>query len=694
MNPEPLLFQYTIIIRDLPNLTYVLPMAPDGWEENAVNWSRDTKFFGMVRKFTTQLKFVTESAELLRREFYTYGLFANVKVKIEKRNNSWAYDQVFYGQIDFSNVNDQKDFFVANAINLGIEANIAAYADTTYELPLDLDAVTVNMPGLNLFEQAILFFSPSESPANPGFPATTLISNEVNASQASVKAVPYSTNFAPNFTTDANWTFKATTNTTVNINITDLSGNVVRGVPGAKNYQLQIVRSDGVQLASVVNITTDESITPFSVSSVSYAFNLTTGQSLFFYFSIDIPSTEPFTGWLIDTGQINLSYYTSTPASPIKAFRAIDVLKKLLNHINQGVDYPIQSNYLVDIQNLLITCGEFIRGITTKTVVTETIDGPLVTVLPYTPLMKTSLNDFYQSLRAVSKNSNYGVGMGVENGKLVFEDLSYFFKNVQICHIDNIQDFGNTPYIEYIFNTISAGYPNQTYNSQLNGRYEINSQQEYTSPLLQIGDSEKKLDLTSVYRADAYGIEEIRVLETDTTNDYSDNDVFFIDAKNVEGNYEPITVAEFTNVTGTIAGQTLYNLDITPHRNLLRNGGFLRSALNADGYLIGFASGLKNTDVSSINPDGIYVKENTDIDIATLPNPLFYPYVVTINTDYPKNMIQMLDAFVGGYISFDYRGNTYKGYPIDVTTDITKNSAKELKLLMTYDNNLLNLVHR
>lgn len=691
MQPQPILFRYTLIVRDLPNLTYVLPMAPDGWDENNINWSRDTKFFGLVRKFTTQLKFVEDGARILRQEYYTYRLFANVKIIIEKRNNQWGYDQVYYGQIDFSNVTNQKDYFVANALNLDISANIAAYADTTYEIPLDSDAVLVEVPALRLFESAQLLIQASQNLAQPGFPAISIVTNEVNASQASVQDQGYFHSFTPDFGALNNWFFRANTTTTLKIHLDGFVGSTVAGL-SSQHFQIQFVDSDGVVLANIVD-TTHTFAQSFNITA-DYSFTIASGKKVFLYMRC---STD-VSGFLLNTGTLQLSYFTSTPASSIRCFKAIDLFKKLVKKINQDVDYPIASDYLNNIDGLLLTSGEFIRNITQKTVVTEeVIDGEditTITVLPYAPVMKTSLNDFYQSVRALSKKSNYGVAMGIDNNMLRFEDLSYWFKSaVRICKLDNIADYEDTPYVEYIFNNINAGYPDQTYNSQLNGRYEINSTQNYTSPVIQVGDSNKTLDLSSVYRGDPYGIEQIRVLETDTTNDYSDNDTFFLDTVPTGDTYTVLTAANFQNVTGTLAGNSLYNLDITPKRNLLRNGGFLRSALDADGYLIRFASGDKNTGVTSINPDGVFADEHANIDIATLPAKIFMPIQVTITTDYPKNMIQLLDAFVGGYIEFMYLGASFKGFPIDVTTDITKNGSKQFKLLMLPGQDLTQLIH-
>lgn len=691
MQPQPILFRYTLIVRDLPNLTYVLPMAPDGWDENNINWSRDTKFFGLVRKFTTQLKFVEDGARILRQEYYTYRLFANVKIIIEKRNNQWGYDQVYFGQIDFSNVTNQKDYFVANALNLDISANIAAYADTTYEIPLDSDAVLVEVPALRLFESAQLLIQTSQSLAQPGFPAISIVTNEVNASQASVQDQGYFHSFTPDFGALPNWFFQANTNTTLKIHLDGFQGITNAGL-SSQHFQIQFVRSDGTVLANIVD-TTHTLFESFNITA-DYSFNIPLGQKVFLYMRCN----ADISGFLLNTGTLQLSYFTSTPASFIHCFKAIDLFKKLVKKINQDVDYPIASDYLNNIDGLLLTSGEFIRNITQKTVVTEeVIDGEdvtTITVLPYVPVMKTSLNDFYQSIRAVSKKSNYGVAMGIDNNSLRFEDLSYWFKSaVRICKLDNIADYEDTPYVEFIFNNINAGYPDQTYNSQLNGRYEINSTQNYTSPIIQVGDSNKTLDLTSIYRADPYGIEQIRVLETDTTNDYSDNDTFFLDTVPTGDTYTVLTAANFQNVTGTLAGNSLYNLDITPKRNLLRNGGFLRSALDADGYLIRFASGDKNTGVTSINPEGVFADEHANIDIATLPDKIFMPIQVTITTDYPKNMLQLLDAFVGGYIEFTYRGASFKGFPIDVTTDITKNGSKQFKLLMLPGQDLTPLIH-
>ncbi len=88
-------------------------------------------------------------------------------------------------------------------------------------------------------------------------------------------------------------------------------------------------------------------------------------------------------------------------------------------------------------------------------------------------------------------------------------------------------DFQAAVDVDKLFTILKIGYPEQQYD-QKSGKYEWNTTLEMVSPINSIPS--KILDLTSRYRADAYGIERLRadIDATSSTKNSSDNSVFII----------------------------------------------------------------------------------------------------------------------------------------------------------------------
>src|SRR5690606_18195865 len=97
--------------------TYILPHAPDGWDESLIVWVESKDYFGMFRDFSIPIKFVLDGAWLIRRELYTKYQLASVRLRVELLNRStWTYSTEYIGELDFSKFQDTKNSFTINVM--------------------------------------------------------------------------------------------------------------------------------------------------------------------------------------------------------------------------------------------------------------------------------------------------------------------------------------------------------------------------------------------------------------------------------------------------------------------------------------------------------------------------------------------------------------------------------------------------
>lgn len=662
---QPKQFRYSLVYQQK---TYVLPNAPIGWEENIIRWSRSEFYYGMIRSFSVPLKFVLDGAWILRTGFYTYGIRGNALLTIEELNlATWGYELIYSGDIDFSTFTDSLTEVTVTAMEGGLSANIKAYENVKYTIPLNVpDAVDIQLTGLKLLESALFLFTPAIS-----YPITLnnqvifdlqLIQNETQSIVPSVQQVDWQSLGVPpptpNLTANEGWFYRANGAGTIN----------VKGFVSGQNFMIYI-RDETYAIIETIGGSVDGS--DFNIN-FDYDISVTDGQRLF------ITGTT-FTvggGPQITDGEFTGSFTTIAPDTMCKALRPKYLFEQLLLRMNQGAPVSIQSFLLDEWEQLCITSGVAIRELEN-------------------PVIITSFKDFFTSI-----NSVLNAGFGIESGKAVLEKKAYWFKStLQAADVGENKSFNLEVYEAYLASSVKIGYPDQQFSTIINGRDEVNSTQVYSLPITRV---QKELDLLSIYRADPYGIEDLRITKQDgdTTNNNNDNDVFFVkikaDPENISGTpyYRPERSEGYLSLSGVLAAETYYNWDISPHRNLLRHGDFLHSILDKfDGAFINFESALKNSSMNVVGLNGQRTIEDQDLSIGTLPDKIFLPYLITIVTKLPKNAMNLVDNFPTGYIRSQFLNNNQDGFIIDFSVDVSKNRQRELKLLLTPFNQLENLIH-
>lgn len=672
---QPNKFRYSL---QVGTETYVLPNAPAGWiEENEVKWSRSSKYFGMIRTFSVPLQFVLDGAWILRREFYTRGLRAEVKFYVDQLDpDTWLYKNKYVGDVDFSTFEDEENQVTVTVQEGGISARIKAYENVKYTIPLNVpEAIDVELTPLKLVEKAdFIIDSMSERQIN-FIPGTRITTNEAQ----SLILSSFNNEFSVIDPILTNWYdrifYKAAINTELSINI-NFKGSV-KGGTGNNIFYIALYKiSSGVK--SLITEVYVKNINGSITESIDHNFSdtilLNEGESVVILGGVTpIGSGGDLTnaGFQIDEGEMKLSYFTGSPSTFCKAIRGSYLFAQLLKKINGGAEVPYQSFLLSQWNDVVFTSGNAIRR-------------------EDNPTLISSFSDFFTSI-----NACFNAGFGIENNKAVLEAKSYWFKSLlKASDVGAIKSFKVELYEPYVYNSLKVGYPDQQFSTIIDNKDEVNSTAYWSLPIIRV---QKELDLLSIYRADAYGIEDFRITPVGSNNNNNNNDVFMINIKSSpetgETYYRPLTTGGYSAISGVLAGETFYNYKLSPKSNLLRHGDYLHSILDKyDSRAIVFESGLKNTQMSVSYGVGNTVVENANIAIGTLPDKIFLPYLLTVDSKLPVNLSSLLELFPTGYIRTSVEENQMDGFIVDASSDLSRNEDKELKLLLTPFNTLENLI--
>ena len=218
-----------------------------------------------------------------------------------------------------------------------------------------------------------------------------------------------------------------------------------------------------------------------------------------------------------------------------------------------------------------------------------------------------------------------------------------------------------------IYSSVQIGYDKQDYETEC-GRDEWNFTNSYT-PGVDVTD--KTLSLISKYRADCYGLEFLaQKRAADTTDDQSDQDVFFVysafhesESESEDSYYE---LNRSTTIRGSLSDDTVFNGEFSPYRCLLANARFISSMCTP--LTLRFASSEGNSDIIIDN-----VPMSSDI---VIDNPLFTAGKVSFTT----GDVSIPDG--NSLICVRANGITYKGFLSYVTLQYARMEAAQYDLIV------------
>ena len=259
-----------------------------------------------------------------------------------------------------------------------------------------------------------------------------------------------------------------------------------------------------------------------------------------------------------------------------------------------------------------------------------------------------------KSLKAV--RSIWNTGCGIEKFgskfKVVVEELPYFFKGTISITLHNVTAVKRSVNEDLTFSEVRVGYEKAEY-EQVNGLEEYNNKSVLATF---IKSNERVLDLISPERADGYGMEFARrknILVAGSEDTQYDQEVFVAMVNEEGGVLKTQKDENYDAVENIQSPETATNLDITPQRNLIRNGDWVQGCVaKYPTELLKFISADKDTDLSSTRTGEDSVVEQSSIENQDLLSALWLNKNYMFEAAVTNAQIRTMELEPGSLIKF------------------------------------------
>ena len=281
--------------------------------------------------------------------------------------------------------------------------------------------------------------------------------------------------------------------------------------------------------------------------------------------------------------------------------------------------------------------------------------------------LTVSFEDYFKSIDALF---NLGMMYDEQNSEFVIAAKEDFYKVSKIITLGEVQELEISIASNHYFNKIQAGYSKSLRYEEVNGGQNFNVQTVFINDGKRISNT---LDISSVFRADDYGIELSRQSEYDDSaaeDTKLDSETFFINVKRDNGDYMTNQgYDDFDEIENVYSPETRLNLNISPKRNLQRHLNQLSVPLFLSNGDTNFMQSQFNLALETKKAAEDTVEETGDIAYADLEEPLYYPEIYNFTAELTIDIILQLISDPHGYVEFDYLETTYSGYIIEVSSE-------------------------
>lgn len=688
--------------------------AVKNWDDIQLQWVRHDRYYGIMKKQSTEIHFCNDAAKIVRHCFANGGTMGACYFDIEAYDNIAKTYSLFYsGAIDFATYDSFRDYVQVGIMQGDLSAYIDARENQLYDIKIeDADCVNVRMDGilLNTRYRYLVAQATGSTLENPAFVRLTPLMIYVR--QEGDFSVGYGSNINNPLLFPEPPLFEADYQTDIFIQyIFDITHT-----PRLTNngYTLKIEHWDGqpgtgVKIAD--HILFDSGITTVNVArrnafSGGLSITLAAGDSIALTMNLKdqgAPATSNtrrcdyvFNNddvFLINCTTSSVPAGSSNEGLNVKGHRVHQQVSKLLNKVTDG-KYTLRAGYLTnpnlpEIQHYdaipyktIITSEQALKGITEEFYIQDSLDKIRQHIL-----------------------SVHGAGFGIENNQLVAEKLDYFFNPaLEICRINSTNgDPEFVPAPQFILNTLEIGYGDIDAIDDLNKRNAFNTAHQYQYSNLRLLDKNtNKQDLISSYSTECNFIEVTRANNYDSSGKPRINNT----QKNEAGRTFAVYVDQYDAAAkqwlldrkGIVKGvdypNSVYNVALSPKRCLLRLIRMLKgiAAMWPD-KILKFTSTELNRNLQANLTVGNIV-ECTDVDLGATPGgkALFLPVVMKVNVPVPADFGQSMDTKPYGYITIPYRGYDYKGFVLLAGINKGKNKTMDFELLMHPDTDPTKLI--
>jgi hypothetical protein len=484
-----------------------IPVGPDGWMQKSIKFSRNQKYSGLFRSFSTPLKFVGDGAKIIRERLYKYGTEDKLYLLIHRLDKSfgggWIHKLFYKGELDLTQADDEETFVSVNIMEGDLVKYFNANAGTVYNIPLNVpEAVIVKDDGVYLYEKINFLLIAQGQPGdvsnryilNMFF--TTQEGSAFGVEEGNTNAYGLNTDTS---STSSNWLWRLKQD----VGNMNFSGTLIftpTNNSAAGDFRYALRTSLGREILLYTNTS---SLAVGQQYTVNYSVDFT-GSAGELFFPTSYFHNNPLFFILYEETTAKLSFKSRYKTTYTRCLRPAYVAQYLLDKITGG-GYTFHSDYLSNVwENLVITSGDGIRG----------IDGASI---------KTSFDEFFASY-----NVPCNLSLFIKDQVLYIEPKATAFGTTVVADLGEVTKFIIKPSQDFEYNVVKIGYPNLNTHDfdSLNAKGEFNITNTFTSPISRVN---KVLDLTSKYKASMYE-QELNRINLDgktTTSDSSDNDVFF-----------------------------------------------------------------------------------------------------------------------------------------------------------------------
>lgn len=702
------LYNFYIYHNSFAEQYWVKIQDPVGWNSLGKTITRRMKWHGIFYEYTPKLKFVQDGRLLIQRVYETYGVQAELLLRIDAWDElTRKYVRDFTGRLNLTTYSIDKDYVELNVEPRGLLKTIENREDTKVNLeasvtqngsalgalgfnPVMLHSKTIKKNVRAERDDAAPFFGATYSGTGTRYYIPDLAANQINEDAGEfysyadqvVTADPIADrkyflklNDASNGTWQFNNDFRVKFTIGASSNTDTLKVDVIiarrKGDTGVVDtYTIPVLLTTTLPSGSYDSGYRDLNclILDFCPTFTNCSLN----DEFYFFFKFDyslnalLGSTNRIQFDTDSTQQLFMTADTSFPATEATGTLIFETWERVLRSIaDKPNDAIFFSSYYGRTENgyaadgagslRLMLTGNKIRG----------LGGKGVTI---------SLKQLMDFAMAVD-----GVGFGLERvgttERVRVEPLTHWYRAQKMMRLTFVKDLQKEVIPELIYSAVKIGYDNKALNEQTNNLDEFNVFREYTTPISVV---KNPLSLMTDIVTSGYTIEYLRRnREAQTRDTERDDDVICVQLRRDGLNLVTDKNQDFTVLTGILDAPTVYNAKLSPARCLKRNGRLIGAGLQknrTESLRFNFAPANSSMQ-SRLTGESVNTIENASPVISTLDKPLFvaekytfkavltreqWKYLNTTDPDAPNNVWQ--------YIEFsDTDQNFTKGYLLKAT---------------------------
>lgn len=688
------------------------------WATQAIKWGRQTRYFGIVQTISGALEFTGDGQTILQH-IYNKDSAANynaycrllIEERIDGPEDTWNYETWYSGLVDFVQYTDGEDehgiFCKITCHENGAAQLLEANSSKEYEIPLiggmgkTVEMKGVKLHGLHTWQAADLDTAQMQGSIEAfvypmglvGEDSTNYLRNTIYLQEQGYEIANIGTttpNDANRFLhTKIDFTGKTTIDFNFNWNSTATPARL----------RLVLLRKQWANNTSAIVHTfwdsgsvagTGGNVTNTATVSHNY---LAYNYNYFICFIGDF-SSQAYNIDIVNM-TLTLEYDEALPYTDTAALRYYDYGAALISKATDG-QLTLQSQYLKlqsgDLHYFLydqIPYHEFITS------------GDALRQLP-DPVIKGSFDQYMQDCFV-----RHMCGYAIVGDKLIIERLEYFLnKDVKAATVRAQKLNQRRPAQDYLYNKIVVGYPSFKAND-LNGRFEVNSRQEYEIGYQNITE---EMDLTTPYKASVYEIEYLRstIFDEQTRDKDNDNSIYLLytASTTIGGKFQLNKHA--SGVTGVPNPATHYNVEFSPQRFIWRFIPFFKSIMNirngyvGSDYKISFISGDRNTEFQTQFNNtlpGELIYEGGPVYLGEVPasksqSKLFIPTLIDIEALPDSEVLQQIRQNQNGYLEIIHDNGVFNAFLMDGEFNGADAAAYKFTVMLAPEQDTMQFVKR